>query len=235
MIKKAHILIVEDDLHAGSLLQDLLKGEGFDTDLCPNAEKSLDLIKTNKYDLFILDCMLPGRDGFSLAKLIRIQDERVPLIFLTAKSLKEDLKQGFKSGADDYITKPFDTDELLLRVKAILRRHNGNLKKEGLKRIGNYQFDHRNQSLSINGKMRRITKRESNIINTLCENLGELVNKEEILIRFWGHADYFTGRSLDVFIAKLRKYLSEDPNIEIENVHGVGYVLKIKDEKESNG
>ena len=221
------ILIVEDDPNAGLLLQSFLSSEGFDIKLCANAKSGLQSFLADRYSMCILDCSLPDYDGFSLAKEIRIRNEYVPIIFLTARSLLDDKIRGFQSGADDYITKPFETFELLYKIKAILRRsqNQNNNNKESFFQIGSYQFDPKNQTLSKGDAIRRITLKESEILKLLCLKKNQITKKEEILIALWGESDYFKGRSLDVFIAKLRKYFAADTTVKIENVHSVGFIL----------
>lgn len=224
---RERILIVEDDTNAGLLLQGFLTGEGFDVKLCVNVKTGLQGFLSDVYNLCILDCSLPDGDGFGLAKAIRQRNEHVPIIFLTARSLLEDKIRGFQSGADDYITKPFETFELLYKIKAILRRTQ--VQVNGARghcfSIGSYQFDAKNQTLSIGDSVRRITAKENEILKLLCRKKNQITRKDEILIALWGESDYFKGRSLDVFIAKLRKYFSADPVVKIENVHSVGFIL----------
>lgn len=221
------ILIVEDDANAGLLLQRFLSAEGFDVKLYVNAKTGLQGFLSDAYNLCILDCSLPDGDGFGLAKAIRQRNEHVPIIFLTARSLLEDKIRGFQSGADDYITKPFEPFELLYKIKAILRR--SQVQVNGVRDhcfpIGSYQFDAKNQTLSIGDSVRRITAKENEILKLLCRKKNQITRKDEILIALWGESDYFKGRSLDVFIAKLRKYFSADPGVKIENVHSVGFIL----------
>jgi len=177
----------------------------------------------------LLDVMMPKTDGFTLAKKIRKQDLKVPIIFLTAKALKEDKLIGFEIGGDDYITKPFDEEELVYRINAILRRtsnyHSNNTQTTF--KIGNYQFDYLNQELSFENEEegQHLTSRESDILRLLCLNKGNTLRREDALVAIWGENDYFHGRSFDVFITKIRKYLKRDPNVKIENVHGVGFKL----------
>ena len=220
------ILIVEDDVNAGILLQSFLSSEGYETKLCATAKAGLQSFLGDLYSMCILDCSLPDYDGFSLAKEIRSRNEQVPVIFLTARSLLDDKIRGFQSGADDYITKPFETFELLYKIKAILRRsQNTNLPDKDRFQIGLYSFDFRNQTLSKGEELRRITAKESEILRLLCLKKNQITKKDEILIALWGESDYFKGRSLDVFIAKLRKYFAHDPAVKIENVHSVGFIL----------
>jgi DNA-binding response OmpR family regulator len=222
-----HILIVEDDANAALLLQSFLTTEGYTVRLAVTVKTGLQAFLSDEYCLCILDCSLPDGEGFSLAKEIRQRNEQVPIIFLTARSLLDDKIRGFQSGADDYITKPFEPFELLYKIKAILRRahlqaHGG---KDACLSIGAYQFDPRNQTLSMGHRVKRITAKENEILKLLCQKKNQITRKDEILIALWGESDYFKGRSLDVFIAKLRKYFAEDPGVKIENVHSVGFIL----------
>jgi DNA-binding response OmpR family regulator len=221
------ILIVEDDPNAGLLLQNFLLSEGFDIKLCITAKTGLQSFLGDQFSMCILDCSLPDYDGFELAREIRVRNEHVPIIFLTAKSLLDDKIRGFQSGADDYITKPFEVFELLYKIKAILRRSQTQLagNKEPHYQIGTYQFDPKNQTLSNGETIRRITAKENEILKLLCLKKNQITKKDEILIALWGESDYFKGRSLDVFIAKLRKYFANDSTVRIENVHSVGFIL----------
>lgn len=221
------ILIVEDDPNAGLLLQNFLSSEGFDIKLCINAKSGLQSFLSDQYCVCILDCSLPDYDGFSLAKEIRLSNQQVPIIFLTARSLLDDKIRGFQSGADDYVTKPFEPFELLYKIKAILRRsqNQSTVNKESSFQIGSYQFDFKNQTLTQGDCLKRITAKESEILKLLCLKKNQITRKNEILIALWGESDYFKGRSLDVFIAKLRKYFANDSSVKIENVHSVGFIL----------
>jgi DNA-binding response OmpR family regulator len=221
------ILIVEDDPNAGLLLKGFLESEGFEVKLCASAKSGLQSFLADHFSLCILDCSLPDYDGFDLAKQIRARNEHIPVIFLTARSLLDDKIRGFQSGADDYITKPFETFELLYKIKAILRRSLAQVStnKELYYQIGPYQFDPKNQTLSKGEEVRRITAKENEILKLLCLKKNQITRKDEILIALWGESDYFKGRSLDVFIAKLRKYFAGDSNVRIENVHSVGFIL----------
>lgn len=227
-----HILLAEDDLNLGILLVDYLEAEGFAVKLCKDGELALKAFQANDFDLCLLDVMMPKLDGFSLAKAIRLKDKAVPVIFITAKSLKEDKLKGYDLGADDYITKPFDEEELLWKIRALIRRM-PEAKKEAqtaLIAIGNYVFDWSNQCLSLHGQEKRITEKESDILKYLCEHRNKVIRREEMLRELWGENDYFLGRSLDVFITKIRKYLKEDPRIEIENVFKVGFIFKVREQ-----
>jgi DNA-binding response OmpR family regulator len=224
------ILLVEDDPNLGQLLQEYLEIKGFETTLARDGEKALACYRQNHYDLCIFDVMLPKKDGFSLAREIRASDKQIPIIFLTAKSLKEDTLEGLRIGADDYITKPFSMEELLLRIKAILRRSGQageGPKDTTLFTIGRYTFDYELQTLSINKHAAKLTSKESELLRLLCLNLNHTLERSVALKHIWQDDTYFNARSMDVYITKLRKYLKEDPSIEIVNVHGTGYKLMV--------
>lgn len=227
--QRCKILLAEDDLNLGMLLVDYLETEGYDVKLCKDGELALKAFQGNEFDLCLLDVMMPKMDGFSLAKAMRIKDKIIPIIFITARSLKEDKLKGYDLGADDYITKPFDEEELLWKIKAVIRRipENKNESKTEIASIGKYTFDSSNQSLTLNGKTKRITERESDILNYLSVHRNKVIKREEVLKELWGENDYFFGRSLDVFITKIRKYLKEDPDLSIENVFGVGFIFNV--------
>lgn len=227
--KSFKILLAEDDLNLGVLLVDYLEAEGFDVKLCKDGELALKAFQGHQFDLCLLDVMMPKLDGFSLAKEIRLKDNKIPFIFITAKSLREDKLKGYGLGADDYITKPFDEEELLWKIKAVIRRipENKNESKTGIISIGKYTFDLHDQSLIIAGKTKRITEKESDILNYLSSHRNHVIKREELLKDLWGENDYFFGRSLDVFITKIRKYLKEDPDVSIENVFGVGFIFNV--------
>jgi DNA-binding response OmpR family regulator len=227
--EKIRILLAEDDLNLGVLLVDYLETENFDVKFCRDGEIALKAFQSNPFDLCLLDVMMPQLDGFTLAKAIRNADKEIPIIFISAKSLKEDKLKGYNLGADDYITKPFDEEELLWKIKAVIRRITeikGESKAEVIS-IGKYLFDFHNQSLTIDGKTKRITERESNILNYLFKHRNKVIKREELLKNLWGENDYFLGRSLDVFITKIRKYLMEDNTLSIENVFGVGFIFNV--------
>ncbi len=222
------ILLAEDDLNLGILLVDYLDSEGYYIKLCKDGEQALKTYHNNQFDLCLLDVMMPKMDGFSLAKAIRLQDNKIPILFITAKSLKEDKLKGYGLGADDYITKPFDEEELLCKIKAVIRRlpviDDGTIE---IVSIGTYRFDYSNQSLTLDNKSKRMTEKESEILQYLYNHRNKLVKREQVLKDILGENDYFLGRSLDVFITKIRKYLKEDPEISIENVFGVGFILNV--------
>ena len=225
--KEIAILLVEDDTNLGFVIKDNLDLNGYHVDLCENGELAWQHFNRNSYDLCVLDIMLPKMDGFSLAEKIRSINDQVPILFLSAKSMKEDKIQGFKIGADDYITKPFSIEELLLRIEVFLRRTSRNdLDKESQFEIGKYKFDYKNLCLEFGKVKKSLTKREADLLRQLCLNKDVVLKRNEILNKIWGDDDYFNGRSLDVFISKLRKYLKDDPSISIVNYHAVGFKLE---------
>ncbi len=224
---KTKILLVEDDLSLGFLLTEYLEDSGFEVKCYIDGEQGLSAWNSGRFDFCILDIMLPKLDGFTLAKLIREQNKNVPIILLTAKSMKEDKIHGFNLGIDDYITKPFDEEELLCRINAILVRVGSSKKEvdENIFQIGVYRFDRANQALIFKANKRRLTKKESEVLEVLCRSKNNISKRDEILFNIWGDNNYFAGRSLDVFITKLRKYLKEDPNVKIDGIPTVGYIL----------
>lgn len=227
-----NILLAEDDKNLGSLLVDYLEAESYKVTLCRNGEDALKTFESNLFHICLLDVMMPKMDGFELAKNIREKNTQIPILFITAKSLKEDRLKGYSLGADDYITKPFDEEELLCKIQAVIRR-SIKISSPGITEVislGKYSFDFNNQALSFNGKTKRITEKESEILKFLSNRRNQVVKREDVLKNIWGENDYFHGRSLDVFITKIRKYLKEDPKINIENVFGVGFILNDKNE-----
>src|SRR5690554_595843 len=230
MDKTKKILVIEDDPNMGFLLREFLSANGFEVALCVDGDRGLEAFRQQKADFCIVDVMLPGIDGFTLAERIRKEDARVPIVFLTARSMKQDKLKGFNLGGDDYITKPFDEEELLCRIHAIMNRYNG--KKEATEEeipschIGQYLFDIQNQALIINNQTQRLTYRECDVLKMLCQNKNNLVKRSDLLQKYWEKDDYFNGRSLDVFITRLRKRLSDDHRVKIENVPKVGYILQ---------
>ncbi len=224
------ILLAEDDPNLSTVLQDYLEVIGYKVTLCENGIEALEEFNKNYFDLCIIDVMMPKKDGFSLAEDIRKDNEAIPIIFLTAKSLKEDRVKGFSIGCDDYITKPFSTEELSLRIKAIMKRcmmrsPNSEISKKGLFKIGRYTFDPENMILSMDTKEIKLTKKEASLLKLLAERENQIMPRDLALKKIWGRNDYFFARSMDVFITKLRKYLKDDPNISILNVHGTGFKL----------
>ena len=227
--EKLKILLAEDDLNLGVLLVDYLETEGFDVKLCKDGEIALKAFETSEYNLCLLDVMLPKLDGFSLAKEIKNKDTKIPILFITAKSLKEDKLKGYSIGADDYITKPFDEEELLWKIKAVIRRmpeHKVEI-TANIITLGKYIFDYENQSLVLNNSTKRITEKEGELLLYLYNHKNKVIKREDLLKEIWGENDYFLGRSLDVFITKIRKYLKDDPNLNIENVFGVGFIFNV--------
>lgn len=223
---KAHLLYVEDDESLSFVTRDNLELQGYQITCCDDGKKALEIISKETFDLCILDVMLPEIDGFTLAEEIRKRDTEVPILFLTAKSLKEDKIHGLKLGADDYITKPFSIEELILKIEIFLRRSKITLPKPASHyKIGRFDFDYENLSLSSNGKSERLTQKEADLLRFFIEHKNQVVKRSTILEKIWGQDDYFLGRSLDVFISRLRKYLKKDTDLKIENIHGVGFRL----------
>ena len=230
---KPAILLVEDDVNLGFVIADNLRDAGFEVDLCEDGELGYQQFLTKEYQLCVLDVMMPKKDGFALAADIRKSNQQVPIIFLTAKSLAEDKIQGFKTGADDYITKPFNMEELVLRISAILKRTQvpeeaTETTQKDVFTIGAYTFDYRNLELKHAEESKQLTKKEADLLRLLCIRENEVLERQMALNIVWGTDDYFLGRSMDVFITKLRKHLKCDANLKIENVHGVGFRLVTK-------
>ena len=225
------ILLVEDDPNLGQLLQDYLQLKGkFEVVLCTDGEEGLRAFTKGGFDLLILDVMMPKKDGFTLGKDIRKIDEHVPIIFATAKGMIEDKTQAFNLGGDDYITKPFRIEELLLRINALLKRTDSVEKREEQQaqfKIGQYDFDYTTQLIAINGTSQKLSTKEAELLRLLCLKKNEVLTREEALLNIWHDDNYFNGRSMDVFLSKIRKYLKDDPAVEIVNVHGRGYKLLI--------
>jgi DNA-binding response OmpR family regulator len=228
---KPRVLLVEDDPNLGNLLLEYLQAKEYDTTLATNGKEGLTQFKNNVFDVCIFDVMMPVMDGFTLAREVRKLDTETPIVFLTAKSMKEDTIEGFNAGGDDYLTKPFSMEELLLRLKAILRRtKNQTLTNSDQNNfeVGQYKFDFNLQKLEVNGKAQKLTTREAELLKLLCINVNDVLDRTFALKSIWHDDNYFNGRSMDVYIAKLRKYLREDPNLEIVNVHGKGFKLLVK-------
>lgn len=226
MDDKLKILLCEDDENLGMLLREFLQAKGFDADLYPDGEKGYDAFLKGQYDLCVLDVMMPKKDGFTLAQEIKNLNSEVPIIFLTAKSIKDDVFEGFKIGADDYITKPFSMEELVFRIGAILRRVKGKKEKEvTVYQIGKYTFDTQKQVLIYNDKTQKLTTKECELLALLCRHVNEILERNFALKSIWIDDNYFNARSMDVYITKLRKLLKDDPDIEIINIHGKGYKL----------
>jgi len=228
-MNKEKILLVEDDDSLGFMIQDLLNLNGYKVHLAKDGKEGLLYFNKSNYDLCLVDIMMPKKDGFSLVEDIRKINSNIPVIFLTARNQKEDKIKGLKLGADDYITKPFDSDEFLLRVKAILRRSsnpNSFKKNQDVIEIGNFKFDKNSLELQSREFSKRLTKKEAALFKLLCEHKGKVLEREVVANLIWGDDSYFVGRSMDVFITRLRKYLKSDPSISISNIHGVGFRLE---------
>ena len=225
--KQLRILLVEDDSNLGSLLQEYLNAKGFKTTIATDGKKGLAAFREDIYDLCILDVMMPKKDGYTLAKEIRSANKEIPIIFLTAKSMREDTLEGFHAGADDYMTKPFSMEELLLRIKAIMRRSKklGDDQEQSEFSVGNCSFNANTQILKVGDKEQKLTTKESQLLKILFVNRNEVLNRETALKMIWGDNNYFNARSMDVYITKLRKYLKEEDKIEIINIHGKGFKL----------
>jgi len=225
MQKSLKILLAEDDVNLGNLLCDYLKAKGYNTVLATNGDEAFTFFAKGNFDLCLFDVMMPIKDGFTLAKEIRKINETIPIIFLTAKSMKDDTLQGFESGADDYITKPFSMEELLARINAVLRRTQTQVEEqeENLFTIGNYSFDYQKRTLIINNQPQKLTSKENDLLRLLILNKGKVLERSYALKAIWGDDNYFNARSMDVYIAKLRKHLNQDERIEIMNVHGRGF------------
>lgn len=227
-MEKIKVLLVEDDPNLGSLLKEYLDAKGYSTVLAVNGKQGYDVFSKDKFGICILDVMMPIKDGFTLAKEIRAIDINIPIVFLTAKSMKEDALEGFTIGADDYITKPFSMEELLMRIKAILRRTDNksvkNTDQEEFE-IGKYKFDYKHQVLDLKGTQHKLTTKEAELLKLLCLHENDVLDRNFALKSIWNDDNYFNGRSMDVYIAKLRKYLKEDTAVELINVHGKGFKL----------
>ena len=232
MEENVKIMLCEDDENLGMLLREYLQATGFSAELFPDGEAGYRAFMKQKYDICILDVMMPKKDGFTLAQEIRQANGDVPIIFLTAKLLKEDILEGFKIGADDYITKPFSMEELVFRVEAILRRVRGKKTKESsVYKVGNFTFDTQKQLLVIGEKQTKLTTKENELLALLCSHANEILQRDFALKTIWIDDNYFNARSMDVYITKLRKHLKDDPQIEIINIHGKGYKLIIPEDE----
>ncbi|MBN2681638.1 MAG: response regulator transcription factor [Bacteroidales bacterium] len=233
MIKKAKLMYVEDDIHLSFVTIDNLEIQGYQVVHFEDGATALSAFENDTFDLCILDVMLPNMDGFELAKRIRAQNQQIPIIFLTAKSLKEDKIAGLKLGADDYLTKPFSIEELILKIDIFLKRSSKiEIRPQPEKEIYTvglkYEFDYKNLTLSCDSENVRLTQKEADLLKLFAQNPNEVIKRDIILTKIWGKDDYFLGRSLDVFISRLRKYLRKDQSIVIENIHGVGFNMQIR-------
>lgn len=227
MKMKSRILYVEDDSTLGFITSENLERKGYEVELSQDGESALALFRSRPFDLCLLDVMLPKLDGFTLARIIRKENEEIPILFISAKTLTEDKIEGLLLGADDYITKPFNIEELTLRIEIFLKR--SQVKKSDAPTsvivIGGSQLDMTLLQLECDGTIKKLTYREAELIQYFSQNRNRLLSREQILEAIWGGNDYFSGRSLDVFISRLRKYFHDDPGVRIENRHGLGYIL----------
>lgn len=225
------ILLCEDDENLGMLLREYLEAKGYEAELCIDGEEGYRSFSTSEYDMCIFDVMMPRMDGFTLAQKIRERDTDTPIIFLTAKNMKDDIRAGFEIGADDYITKPFSMEEVVFRIEAIMRRVKGKKAKDNsVRQIGNFTFDTQKQLLVAGNKQTKLTTKEAELLTLLCNKKNELLQRDVALKSIWIDDNYFNARSMDVYITKLRKHLKDDPNVEILNVHGKGYKLVVSGE-----
>ncbi len=229
MASKSKILYVEDDETLGFITSENLERKGYDVRLSQDGESALELFRSESFDICLLDIMLPRLDGFTLARLIRKENEEIPIIFISAKSLTEDKIEGLLLGADDYIVKPFNIEELTLKIEVFLKRSRviKTTQAENLIQIGNCALDMNLLRLDCNGTVKKLTFREAELVSYFSRNRNKLLSREQILEAVWGGNDYFSGRSLDVFISRLRKYFQDDPVVRIENRHGLGYIFQI--------
>ena len=226
-----NVLLAEDDRNLGNILKNYLDAKGYNTVLCVNGLEAVEIFTKKEIDFCILDIMMPVKDGFAAAREIRSINRKVPILFLTAKALQEDKLKVFEAGADDYITKPFSMEELMMRMQAILRRTDESGKSasaDNIFNLGNYTFDFNRQVLSIKGKELKLTSKEAGLLRLLCMNVNEVLDRSVALNQIWNDDSYFNARSMDVYIVKLRKYLKDDPGVELINVHGVGFKLVVK-------
>ena len=231
MNNQAKILLVEDDQNFGDVLRSYLEMHDYDITLATDGEAGFRAFHQGKYDLCIFDVMMPKKDGFTLVKEIRETDKTTPIVFLTAKSMKEDVIGGFRIGADDYITKPFSSEELLYRIQAILKRSqpsDGRNEDQKEFTIGAYHFDYPTRILTLGDKTDKLSPKEAQLLRLFCLYMNEVLPRSIALTQIWGEDNYFTARSMDVFVTKLRKYLKGDKNIEIVNIHGNGFQLLVK-------
>jgi two-component system, OmpR family, response regulator len=230
MKNKISVLLVEDDINLGTLLCEFLSVKGFIVDQAFNGAEGFELFSKNKYDICLIDVMMPKMDGFTLARKIRVIDKETPFLFLTAKSMLDDKIEGFKLGADDYVTKPFSMEELILRVNAIIKRTKKTEDEENHSTfgIGKYTFNYEKRILMLKDQEQKLTQKECELLNLLCINKNKVLERSEALTRIWKDDNYFTSRSMDVYITKLRGYLKQDESIELVNIHGTGYKLFVK-------
>jgi two-component system, OmpR family, response regulator len=231
--KKIKILLAEDDPNLGTILKAYLEAKGFPVKLAVNGVEAHNMFLKETFDFCIFDVMMPEKDGFTLAKEIRKIDKKVPILFLTAKTMQEDIIEGLKLGADDYLTKPFSMEELLLRINAIIRRANledASTSQKTFFHIGAYTFDYSRQILTFKGEEQKLTSKEAQLLKMLCDFTNDVLDRSLALNKIWLDDNYFNARSMDVYIAKLRKYLKKDPGVELLNVHGKGFKLIVNED-----
>jgi DNA-binding response OmpR family regulator len=221
---KVKVLLAEDDLSLGYVIKDNLVDAGYEVILCPDGQSAIDKFDKDEFGMCLLDVMMPNKDGFAVAKKIRQQSDMMPIIFITARAMEEDKIKGFQSGADDYITKPFSMQELLMRMEVFLRRTRMMHSEKTVSfTIGNLNFSYTDLKLTIDKEIFNLTQKEADLLKFLCEHANRILKREEVLLHVWGKDDYFLGRSMDVFITKLRKYFKSDPEVNLETIHGVGF------------
>ena len=227
-MEKTKILLCEDDENLGMLLREYLQAKNYNVTLAPDGEAGYQLFTNDKFDLCILDVMMPKKDGFTLAQDIRKTNNNIPIVFLTAKTLKDDVLEGFRIGADDYITKPFSMEEMLLRIEAIMRRLNGKHNKNGNEyQLGSMIFDIQKQTLTTVNGITKLTTKECDLLALLVQNANSILERDYALKAIWLECTTYNARSMDVYITKLRKIIKDDPEVEIINIHGKGYKLVI--------
>jgi two-component system, OmpR family, response regulator len=229
MTTKPHIFLVEDDLSFGAVLKSYLEINDFDVDWVDDGQHALSCFKKSGFDVCILDVMLPNVDGFTIATEIRKINTEIPILFLTAKGMRDDILNGYRIGADDYITKPFDTEVLIFKLKAVLKRQTSvQLKDVEFYQIGTYSFDFKLRTIEHENTKQKLSPKEAELLKMLCDSQNELLPRETALKKIWGDDGYFTARSMDVYLTKLRKLFFNDPSVEIRNIHGTGFMLEIK-------
>ncbi|HRP32073.1 MAG TPA: response regulator transcription factor [Agriterribacter sp.] len=225
---KANILLAEDDLSLGYVIKDNLEQEGYQVVLCSNGEQALQCFQKDTFDICLLDIMMPVKDGFSVAKKIRQKSDIIPILFITAKSMEEDKLKGFASGADDYITKPFSMKELLMRIEVFLRRTKKLFSEQPIEfEFGAIHFSYTDLKIIHGTETSNLTQKEADLLKFLCEHPNQILKRDEVLLNVWGKDDYFLGRSMDVFITKLRKHFKSDASVSLETIHGVGFRFNI--------
>ena len=229
MAQKINILLAEDDKNLGVILKKYLEAKDISVTLCSNGEEALQAFDEDNFNFCIFDVMMPLMDGFTLAKEIKKLDKRIPIIFLTAKTTQKDIIEGFTLGGDDYITKPFSMDELLLRIHAVFNRASFDTPAPTTFKLGGFTFDAPRHLLIKGDESRKLTSKEADLLLLLCENMNETLERTVALRKVWYEDSYFNARSMDVYVTKLRKYFKDDPNVELVNVHGVGFKLLVKD------